>query len=61
MCNTEVQHQRNHTLHIRKSVSQFNVPTSLTPVPSPLLSFHQELIYVIYDGFDVYFKRYIES
>ena len=37
---TEIQHQRHRTRHIREVTSQFDVPTSLTPAPSHLLRFH---------------------
>jgi hypothetical protein len=36
----EVQHQRHRTRHIREITNQLDVPTSLTPALSYLLSFH---------------------
>ena len=36
----EIQHQRHRTRHIHEVTSQLDVPTSLNPVPSHLLSFY---------------------
>ncbi len=40
MCDSEVQNQRHQTLRLREVDIQINVPTSLTPTPSHLLSFN---------------------
>ena len=40
MCDTEVQHQRHRTPHIREVTSKLDVPTLLTPASSHLLRFH---------------------
>jgi hypothetical protein len=40
MGDVEVQHQRHRVRLIREVASQLDVPTSLTPTPRYLLSFH---------------------
>ena len=48
MFDTEVQHQRHRTRHIREVTSQLDVPTSLTPSPSHLLCFYFVGLFVIW-------------